>query len=270
MKIVAGIINAAEAEYFSARADELYFGVPQIENHRKWYDWQHIRNIRDVEKIIKIAHKNGKKIYLAANEMYRPESYGRLVKSVKQIAGLGVDGLIVRDVFLLDYFNKEGPPLDLVLSSTAVCFNSKSLDFFAQFNVSRAVIPQHLPPEECKHVLAGNRRLKYEIFYFPDCFCPNIDGICPYHDINKVKNPRNCNFSFKINGKTCRMEKPSGSARRGMIYDFYKLKVDYIKMARDGGFKEKKAVFGNIKRMLELLEGDISRGEFVLKTGDIM
>lgn len=268
MKIVAGVVSPREAEYFSEFADELYFGVPQVENHRKWYANQQFASTAEVKAAVRAAHAAGRRILLAANEIYRPADYAGVLARVRRLLDLGVDGLIVRDLFLLDHFTRREPGPELVLSSTAGCFNEEAARFYAKFRLARIVVPQHVSPVEFSPVLKKVRGPAYEIFYFPDCFCPNVDGVCPLHDFNKTRNPKNCAGPHALAGRPWSMPKPSWTARLEMIRDYYRLGVRHIKMPRDGSFEEKRGVLRSILRLSEALRAGVSRKEFLLRAAE--
>lgn len=263
MKIVVGVVNQREAEYFSEFAEELYFGVPQVENHRKWYAKQQFDSVTEVKAAIRTAHTLGRRILLAANEIYRPEAYTEVLSRIRRLLDLGVDGLIIRDLFLLDHFTNREPGIKLVLSSTAGSFNVEAARFYSKFRLARIVIPQHVLPAEFSPVIRQVRGPAYEIFYFPDCFCPNVDGVCPLHDVNKTKNPRNCAAPLTLAGRHWHMSKPPWTTRLDMIRDYYRLGVRYIKMPRDGTFEEKRSVLRSILRISEALRAGVSRKEFL-------
>ncbi|HAU88743.1 MAG TPA: hypothetical protein DCW72_00450 [Elusimicrobia bacterium] len=268
MKIVAGVVSPREAEYFSEFAEELYFGVPQVENHRKWYANQQFASTAEVKTAVRAAHAMGRRILLAANEIYRPAAYAGVLASIRRLLDLGVDGLIVRDLFLLDHFTSREPGPKLVLSSTAGCFNAEAARFYARFRLARIVVPQHVLPAEFSPVLRQVRGPAYEIFYFPDCFCPNVDGVCPLHDINKTESPRNCTAPHALAGRSWRMPKPPWAARLEMIRDYYRLGVRHIKMPRDGTFEEKRSVLRSVLRISEALRAGVSRKEFLRRASE--
>lgn len=261
MKIVAGINSAKELIILKDMVDEVYFGFQNIPNHRKWYPDLNIKTSDDAEYIIREAAYLNKKIYIAANEVYSEKDLEIIIKLINKFIKKGLNGIILRDINLADYFRGK---TEIILSSTAAVFNSYSLNFYKEnTGCSRIVIPQHLSPHESQSFMKKIRDIDYEIFYFPDVYCANVDGVCRYHDFDGVvRKKTNCNYTMYNKKEKILMTHPSEKKRFDMIYDYYRLGARYIKTARDGTTQEKIKILKNIKILVNLIKRKPSQKVF--------
>jgi hypothetical protein len=94
MKKVIGVNTDKEALYLMDYADEIYFGLRSIKNHRIWYDYLN-SDIDEAIKIIKLAKDKNKKSYIAANESYSQREKESTIKTIKTLLFNGFDGIIL-------------------------------------------------------------------------------------------------------------------------------------------------------------------------------
>lgn len=260
MKIVAGVTNYAEADYFSQRAAELYCGAPGLANHRDGQ--RNVASLRELERIAGLAARRGKPLHVAANEIYSPREYPAAVGRMKDCLRSGAGGFIVRDAGLLHEARERGLETKFILSSLGLCFNAETLKFFSGLGVSRVVLPQHLEAAEAAEILGNGLSVETEIFYFPQCCCPNVDGACPYHTLYRAGAGQTCKRPFTAGGRRYVMKKPDPAWMLGMLYDYYRAGCGWIKISRDG-FEAERAAFGEILEAVALLESGASRENFV-------
>lgn len=261
MKIVSGVNNIKECEILSSISDELYFGLKEVGNHRKWYSFLNLKDTDEAEKLIKTAQSQRKKIYIAANETYDETEKSKAVEIIEKLIKKGLSGIILRDINLAEHFKNK---TEIILSSTALVFNLNSLKFYKELTgLKRLVIPQHLKPKESKFFIGKIKDVEYEIFYFPDVYCSNIDGACLYHDFDRIiRKKTNCSYVFRSGRKKINMGHPSPRERFETIYDYYKLGANYIKTARDGTTEEKIKILKRIKTLISIMQKNPSKKVF--------
>lgn len=263
MKIICGVNGLSEARRLAPYADEFYFGVSFVENHRKWYSWQSLKTLGEAAELVSFARGAGRKVFFAANELYPRASFAKDLKNIEKVLALGPDGVIARDINLLGRLKKSGYGGEVSLSSTAICFNSRTLDLFSGLGVSSVVLPQHLKAEEWRRVLRERPGTRFEVFFYPDCYCPNMDGLCVYHDVNKTPEPRNCWKPYFIDGKKEFMRKPPIRERYLEFYGMARLGAERVKIARDAGVGERVRTAVFLRKLLDRIETGISPAEFL-------
>ncbi|MCX5785595.1 MAG: U32 family peptidase [Elusimicrobia bacterium] len=259
MIIVAGAKNFKEAEWlFSNGADEIYCGLVDIPNHRR--DSLSIRDEREFFKIINLAKKKGKRSLLLINEAGAPDKYPKLAEKAKKIVERGVGGLVVKDVSLIEYLQNYGVKSYYILSSLALAFNSRTLEFFKKYNVKRVILPYHLPPAEAGKIIKNKCGIETEMFYYPSHFCQNVDPLCKFCDWSRDYKP--CKIRLDSEGGYFTMPSPDASGLADIMYDGHRAGVQYLKIPRTLDFNGLKSFLGDARRLLCLLDGGVSRKEF--------
>lgn len=239
MKTVVGITDLGEAERFAREADELYCGVPALANHRDGQ--RNLKDFRELGRIAALAARHGKPLLVAANEVYEPRAYRAAIAGLRKCLAAGAAGFIVRDAGLLREMKERGLKAELVLSSLALCLNVETLKFYKELGVSRVVLPQHLEVREAAGILKNRLGVKTEVFYFPQCFCPNLDGACPYHTL-APRRQQNCRITLRSGGRDYSMRKPPEERMLRLLYGYLKAGADYLKISRDDPEKKQRVL----------------------------
>jgi collagenase-like PrtC family protease len=264
MKKVIGINSYKEALYLIDHVDEIYFGLRSIKNHRIWYDYLNVSDIDEAIKIIKLAKDKNKKSYIAANEAYSQREIENVIKTIRTLLSNGLDGIILKDINLASYFKNK---TDIILSSTAIVFNTAALNFYIRnTGLNRIIIPQHLKPSDAIDIMKI-KCIQYEIFYLIDLYqyCYNVDGVCTFHYFDgKIRREANCEYPFKIKGKEMNMKKcPSIYERAMMIYKYYKMGAKYIKLSRDETTDYKLKLIKDVNLLLAIIKRCNSEKTFI-------
>ncbi|MEA5000506.1 MAG: U32 family peptidase [Endomicrobiaceae bacterium] len=154
---------------------------------------------RNFSKIAKQAENLGISIYVTFNGLYTPEQYSWIMHAINTVSSFqAVKGIIVNDIGLLLRLKTNKYTKEIVLSTGGTTFNSSTVSFYKQFNVTRIVLDRQLKLNELKDIIAAHTDLKFEIFLmFGNCLF--IDGFCSLmHSLeNRKKNKHNF---FNISG----------------------------------------------------------------------
>jgi collagenase-like PrtC family protease len=281
MKITLGVNSLEEIDYFLTRgADEIYCGLSQIQSHRRAS--LSFNDITQIYEAIRIAHAFNKKIFLVVNEIYPPQHYAAVTKCLAKVIERHIDGIIARDISLLSFLGKIGLKTRFILSSLAVCFNAKTLQFYKKYNISRIALPQHLLPSEARELICNDLHIEVEVFFLPECYCVNIDGLCLLHDQtlykkNFLRYPceiplrRVSRATPKCDRKKFSMPGPPLSCHLENLYNFYAMGAQYLKISRIKSLHEKIIVFREAIELLQFLkDGAPRRLEFIRKGSEII
>jgi hypothetical protein len=133
---------------------------------------------RNFSKIAKQAENLGISIYVTFNGLYTPEQYSWIMHAINTVSSFqAVKGIIVNDIGLLLRLKTNKYTKEIVLSTGGTTFNSSTVSFYKQFNVTRIVLDRQLKLNELKDIIAAHTDLKFEIFLmFGNCLF--IDGFC--------------------------------------------------------------------------------------------
>jgi len=91
-----------------------------------------------------------------------------------------------------------------------------------------------------------------------------VDGACKFHIFDgKTREKSNCKYVFKVNEKNIDMRPPSIYDRAKIIYDYKKMGVKYIKLARDGSADYKIKLIKEVDMMLSIIKKSSSDKVFI-------
>lgn len=269
MEMLVGVRSAKEAEYFLTRgADEVYCGLPEVPNHG--VKAENFPSLAEIHKTIDLAHSLHKKAFLVANDIFPAPEFAKATRTVAALLDRGMDGVIIRDIALLDHFKKNKIKTYFTLSTLALCFNRGAMDFFAERGVNRIVLPQQLSTEEASKFFNNEQGIDIEIFCLPLFYEANLNPLCSMwcpcgQEIVAGKKPRpfTCQSVLNRAGGTYQMQMPDNRWLLATLHDFYNLGADCMKVARGPNVAEVIEVFNKTVYLMKLLEKGISKELFV-------
>ncbi len=203
MKIVAPLNRLNEIEgLISAGADELYCGLI---DQTQWQEYassaclnrrenifSNLNNLTELKQAIQIAHRHSVPLILTLNEFYNENQSLAVMRQAEEALNCGVDALLVADLGLILMLRDKFKKIKLYLSSCATVFNSRAIELYAEFGISRIILHRHLNIEEIKALKdSAPGELNMEAFVLNEK-CYNLDGYCSFQHGN-LANINNCN-----------------------------------------------------------------------------
>lgn len=171
-----------------AGADELYCGYLSPEWAKRYTMLEFERkgpgsnftDLKELEKAVSLAHKRNTPVYLALNGLYVREQYPLLLKIVRQLGQIDLDGYIVADIGLLLTLRKKGFKLQIHISTGGTVFNSEAVSFYKNLlGASRIILDRQTTIESMKALSCDNPDIDFEAFIF-STLCVYIDGFCTF------------------------------------------------------------------------------------------
>jgi len=264
MKIQVGIGNKKEFDYFLKEgADEFYAGLSFLPSHL--YGGENFKNIDELIEVIKTARANNKKFYLVINEV-SDEDIKKTIDGLRTLdKKVKLDGFIVRDIGLIRELHKSIPDKELILSSLALCFNERALEFYSNMGVNRICLAEHITPSEAKTLINNKFNVNIEMFVTAIEFCLVFNGFCYLKQFN---GRCICRDGFKKNNLEI-FSLPRFSLKEHFqnLYDFYNTGVKIIKIGRGPNNIYARFIIQEIKYLIKLLKEN-NGDEFVKKAVD--
>jgi putative protease len=165
----------------AAGADSVYFGVGQL-NMRSASAANF--TLDDLERIVTIAHENGKKAYLTVNTVVYEDEIDTLHALLDKAAAVKVDAVIVSDQAAILYARSKG--LEVHISTQLSISNSETVRFYSQW-ADTVVLARELSIEQVKGVYEkierenicgpGGEKVKIEMFAH-GALCMSVSGKC--------------------------------------------------------------------------------------------
>jgi collagenase-like PrtC family protease len=189
MRYAAPVNSADEVEkLYEAGADELYCGFFDVEWQKSYGRHDSISrrqgeanyaSFDELAKTVSEASKLHMPVYLAVNSRYTRLQYDSVLELIRKWQAVGGNGIIIRDIGLLDRLNgiKTGSGLKLIVSLLFPVFNRFAVGLLKDYGVSRIVLPRSLSVSEMKLICSESKDIEFEAMVMGDK-CRMIDGFC--------------------------------------------------------------------------------------------
>ena len=162
-------------------------------------------SIDELEEATKYAHKLNKKIYVTVNIVFHNEDIKDLEEYLIKLDSIGVDAIIVSDIYVMNLWKKNNLKMELHVSTQASSLNYETVKFYQNLGAKRIVLAREASKEDIK-------RIKKETHADLECFihgamCTSVSGRCVLsnyatnRDSNRGGCAQVCRFSFDIDGK---------------------------------------------------------------------
>jgi putative protease len=138
-------------------------------------------DLKDLNKIAKICHKNKVKAYLALNTIVYQNETDRLKRIIKKAKSSGIDAVIAWDFSVISEANKINLPIHI--STQASISNYEALKSLKkQFkNITQVILARELSLEQIKDIIKrikkDNLGVKIEVFVH-GAMCVSVSGRC--------------------------------------------------------------------------------------------
>ncbi|HIJ90395.1 MAG: U32 family peptidase [Desulfobulbaceae bacterium] len=159
----AALENGADAVYcglkeFSARAKAKNFTLPEV------------------EKMAGHAHRQHRHLYVALNTLIKEKELPQLVGILADLAGIGVDGLIIQDLGVWRLARNHFPQLPLHASTQLAVHNAAGVAMLERMGFTRAVLARELSLAE---ITAIRQQSTIELEHFVHgALCFSVSGQC--------------------------------------------------------------------------------------------
>lgn len=287
-RIIVGVSCIDEIEPLAkAGAGEFYAGLYRrgeipLANHRPGNPNFSFSSFQELKESVEICHSCGKMIFLTVNELaYAPGLYKKLIALMLKALGLGIDGFIIGDFYLLHELQRKLHAAGIVtrmhLSSLANCFDAMTVKFYKQFGIARVILPQQLYAREAASIMK-DPGIETEAFYHKANDCINVDGRCHFCSyqvyLQKATGGYPCGSKFKIlnRGKSkapCALDSRwamvSGINSYSNLYDFVKMGITAIKVGlrERSKFALKAALLKQLVREISLIRNSCDKAGFL-------
>jgi 23S rRNA 5-hydroxycytidine C2501 synthase len=130
-------------------------------------------NLRDIGKLVDHARRFWAKVYVTMNTILRDDEIPASLKLMHQLHGIGIDGLIIQDVGLLEC---DLPPIPLIASTQMHNDKAEKIEFLEKIGFKRVILARELDLEEIKSIRIRSS-LELEVFVH-GALCVCYSGQC--------------------------------------------------------------------------------------------
>lgn len=186
-----------------AGADAVYVGAPSMNARNLARDL----HMEEIFAMVDYCHKNGKKIYLAANSLIREQDLSHSIKTLATLEAMETDGLIVQDLGLVRLIRRYFPDIPLHASTLLSANNSMALNGFKELGFERVVLARELTLKEIE-ILSQQSDIEIEVFVH-GAMCFSYSGLCLFSSFlggksglrGKCVQPCRRHYSYSEHGK---------------------------------------------------------------------
>jgi len=149
-------------------ADAVYVGAPQFGAREAAGN-----TISAIQQIVDFAHPYYARVYVALNTLLRDDELGQAERMIQELHRVGVDGLIVQDVGLLEL---DLPPMPLIASTQMHNATVEKVQFLEAVGFSRVILARELSLDQVREIRRATT-IELECFVH-GALCVGTSGQC--------------------------------------------------------------------------------------------
>ncbi len=150
-------------------ADAVYIGAPRFGARVAAGN-----TIDDIAALAEHAHRYWARVYVALNTLLKNDELPQAVDLAWQLHELGIDGLIIQDMGLLEC---KLPPLPLIASTQTHNYTAERVAFLEKVGFYRAILARELSLTEIRDIRAAAPKIELECFVH-GALCVCYSGQC--------------------------------------------------------------------------------------------
>ena len=170
-------------------------------------------SIDELSEAVKYAHERGVKVYLTLNTMPREYEYNLLKDYLANLAGIGLDAMIIADIGVLMLVKELLPNMEIHISTQANAVSAADCRAWYALGAKRVVLARELTLEEIKSIKSQiPEDLELECFIHGS-MCISYSGRCLLsgqivgRDANRGMCAQPCRWNYTIRGYEISEEK---------------------------------------------------------------
>jgi putative protease len=125
-------------------ADAVYIGAEHFSARQNAGN-----SLQDIERLIRHAHLYYARVYVTFNTLLKDEELDEALAMIRSLAQMGVDGIIIQDVGLLEF---DLPPVPIIASTQMHNDAPEKVLFLEKIGLSRVILPRELTLSEIKDI----------------------------------------------------------------------------------------------------------------------
>ena len=158
---------------FAYGADAVYAGQPRYSLRVRNNDF----NMDNLAEGISIAHKLGKKFFLASNILPHNSKLTTYLDDLRPVVEMGPDALIISDPGLIHIVKEHFPHVPIHLSVQANTMNWAAVKFWHQAGIERVILSRELSLDEVAEIRQRCPEMEIEVFVH-GALCIAYSGRC--------------------------------------------------------------------------------------------
>ncbi len=154
-------------------ADAVYCGIPETSMRARINEFTE----KSLKEAVEYVHRDGKKIYVTLNIYAHNYHLPRIEKHLKYLSKIGIDGVVVADLGILELVKKHLPKVDIHLSTQANTTNWQAAKFWYDYGIKRVVLAREVTLQDIQEIHKKVPKLELEYFVH-GAMCMSYSGRC--------------------------------------------------------------------------------------------
>ena len=160
-------------------------------------------SLEDLREGVLYAHNLGKKVYVTVNIVPHNKDTEGLSDYLKALDIIGIDGIIVSDIYIMTLHKKLNLKMELHISTQASTSNYETALFYKNLGAKRVVLAREASKEDIKRI-KEETNLELECF-IQGAMCTSVSGRCVMsnyatnRDSNRGGCSQVCRYVFTTN-----------------------------------------------------------------------
>lgn len=181
-------------------ADAVYIGGQDYSLRANAHNF----SIDDILTGVKYAHKLNKRVYVTVNIVFHDSDLKGLENYLKKLDEIGVDGIIVSDIIVMQLWHDLKLNLELHISTQASTINYEAVKFYQKLGAKRIVLAREASKENIQEI-KEKTGVELECFIH-GAMCTSHSGRCvmsnyaTLRDSNRGGCAQVCRFKFNMDG----------------------------------------------------------------------
>ena len=155
-------------------------------------------------RAMEMCHGLGRRVYVTCNTLPREDELKRLPAYLEMLDGLGVDGLIIADLGVMELAKRYAPHAKLHISTQLGVINSATACALYDMGADTVVLARETPMEDIRKIRANTPgELKLEAFVH-GAMCVSFSGRCLLsnyltgRDANRGECAQPCRWKYRL------------------------------------------------------------------------
>ena len=155
-------------------------------------------------RAMEMCHGLGRRVYVTCNTLPREDELKRLPAYLEMLDGLGVDGLIIADLGVMELAKRYAPHAKLHVSTQLGVINSATACALYDMGADTVVLARETPMEDIRKIRANTPgKLKLEAFVH-GAMCVSFSGRCLLsnyltgRDANRGECAQPCRWKYRL------------------------------------------------------------------------
>ncbi len=248
-------------------ADAVYMGLQNFNARRQADNF----NASSLQEAILLCRKNGVKVYITLNTLVFESEFEELKNAVKEMAEVGVDGVIVQDMGVVKLIKEAAPAIAIHASTQMSVHNLEGALAAAEYGIKRVVLARELSLREIRNI-SENCGIETEVFVHGAlCFC--VSGQCYLSAAigarsgNRGLCAQPCRLPFYVNDSTRNGLSLKDMSHLAKLAQLQEAGVTSLKI--EGRMKRPEYVAAAVRAVKGVLEGETDAQERVKTLGKV-